>query len=86
MAKPTLEADSHAKVKMRRKVRGLRAIERQVLAQPGRTRAPSAAAAAGGGNGRTNAPSCGADPAEHGGSGGRRGAGLLRGRPRHPQR
>jgi MULE transposase domain len=33
VAKPTLEADSHAKVKMRRKVRGLRAIERQVLAQ-----------------------------------------------------
>jgi hypothetical protein len=33
VAKPTLEADSHAKVKMRRKVRGLRAIEQQVLAQ-----------------------------------------------------
>jgi hypothetical protein len=33
VAKPMLEADSHAKVKMRRKVRGLRAIERQLLAQ-----------------------------------------------------
>lgn len=31
VAKPVLEADSHAKVKMRHKVRGLRAIERQVL-------------------------------------------------------
>ena len=33
LAKPMLEADSHAKVKMRRKVRGLRAIEREVLQQ-----------------------------------------------------
>jgi prefoldin subunit 5 len=33
LAKPTLEADSAAKVKMRKKVRGLRAIERQVLEQ-----------------------------------------------------
>jgi hypothetical protein len=31
LAKPMLEADSHAKVQMRKKVRGLRAIERQVL-------------------------------------------------------
>ena len=31
MAKPVLDKDSKAKVKMRRKVRGLRAIERQVL-------------------------------------------------------
>lgn len=30
-AKPVLEADSHAKVKMRRKVRGLRQVERKVL-------------------------------------------------------
>jgi hypothetical protein len=33
VAKPVLEADSHAKVKMRNKVRGLRAIEQDVLAQ-----------------------------------------------------
>jgi hypothetical protein len=33
VAKPVLEADSHAKVKMRNKVRGLRAIERDVLAR-----------------------------------------------------
>ena len=33
VAKPMLEADSHAKVKMRNKVRGLRAIEREVLAE-----------------------------------------------------
>jgi len=32
LAKPVLEADSHAKVQMRRKVRGLRDIERQVFA------------------------------------------------------
>lgn len=31
LAKPTLASDSHAKVKMRTKVRGLRAIEREVL-------------------------------------------------------
>jgi hypothetical protein len=31
LAKPMLEADSHAKVQMRKKVRGLRAIEKQVL-------------------------------------------------------
>jgi hypothetical protein len=31
LAKPVLEADSHAKVQMRRKVRGLRGIERSVL-------------------------------------------------------
>jgi hypothetical protein len=31
LAKPVLELDSHAKVQMRRKIRGLRAIERDVL-------------------------------------------------------
>ncbi len=31
LAKPTLEMDSHAKVQMRSKVRGMRAIEREVL-------------------------------------------------------
>src|SRR5262249_55446204 len=33
LAKPLLEADSHAKVQMRKKVRGLREIEREVLAE-----------------------------------------------------
>ncbi len=33
LAKPVLEADSKAKVAMRRKVRGLRSIEREVLAE-----------------------------------------------------
>ena len=33
VAKPVLEADSHAKVQMRRKVRGLRSIEQAVLKQ-----------------------------------------------------
>jgi hypothetical protein len=34
LAKPVLEADSHAKVEMRKKVRGLRTIEQAVLARP----------------------------------------------------
>src|SRR5919112_5168987 len=34
VAKPVLEADSHAKVQMRKKVRGLRKIEQAVLARP----------------------------------------------------
>jgi hypothetical protein len=34
LAKPVLEADSHAKVQMRTKVRGLRTIEQAVLARP----------------------------------------------------
>src|SRR5881398_361743 len=33
LAKPVLDADSHAKVQMRRKVRGLRTIEQAVLAR-----------------------------------------------------
>jgi hypothetical protein len=33
LAKPTLEKDSHAKVRMRKKVRGLRTIEKEVLAE-----------------------------------------------------
>jgi len=41
LAKPVLEKDSHAKVQMRRKVRGLRAIERRIVderrASPGST-------------------------------------------------
>jgi hypothetical protein len=40
LAKPVLEADSHAKVQMRKKVRGLRVIEQAVLArQKARTKA-----------------------------------------------
>ena len=35
LAKPVLEADSHAKVRMRKKVRGLRKIEQAVLKQQG---------------------------------------------------
>src|SRR5436309_7936693 len=34
VARPVLEADSHAKVQMRKKVRGLRTIEQAVLARP----------------------------------------------------
>src|SRR5215210_2485062 len=52
LAKPVLEADSHAKVQMRSKVRGLRAIEREILDEQRATAvepppvAPTAAAAA----------------------------------------
>lgn len=42
VAKPVLEEDSHAKVKMRSKVRGLRALEREVL-QDQRTAAAAVA-------------------------------------------
>ena len=34
LARPVLEADSHAKVRMRKKVRGLRTIEQAVLRRP----------------------------------------------------
>ena len=34
LARPVLDADSHAKVRMRKKVRGLRTIEQAVLARP----------------------------------------------------
>lgn len=46
LAKPVLEADSHAKVQMRRKVRGLRGIERSVLKRR-RASAPEGAPSAG---------------------------------------
>ena len=46
VARGVLEADSHAKVQMRRKVRGLRAIERAVLAERPPTSAPAVAPAA----------------------------------------
>jgi hypothetical protein len=40
LAEPVLEADSHAKVQMRRKVRGLRAIQQEVLRQRAKTAVP----------------------------------------------
>src|SRR6266403_6357998 len=46
LAQPMLEADSHAKVKMRRTVRGLRTIEREVLQQRRVAAAAAAEAAA----------------------------------------
>src|SRR5262249_5559934 len=45
LAKPMLEKDSHAKVQMRKKVRGLRDIERQIL--EGRRKAQAEPEAAG---------------------------------------
>jgi hypothetical protein len=44
VAKPVLEADSHAKVQMRKKVRGLRQIEQAVLQRPSTAAAPGRAA------------------------------------------
>jgi hypothetical protein len=44
LAKPMLEADSHAKVQMRSKVRGLRGIEREILQQRRSTAVEAAAA------------------------------------------
>jgi hypothetical protein len=46
LAKPMLEQDSHAKVQMRKKVRGLRDIERQVLQDRREARAEPEAASA----------------------------------------
>lgn len=46
VAAEVLEADSHAKVKMRTKVRGLRAVERQALAEAHAGVAPAPASAA----------------------------------------
>ena len=42
LAKPVLEADSHAKVQMRRKVRGLRKIEKRLLQDAATERAAPA--------------------------------------------
>ena len=44
VAKPALEADSHAKVQMRRKVRGLRSVEQAVLKKQRESQAAAAAA------------------------------------------
>jgi hypothetical protein len=46
LAKPMLEADSHAKVQLRSKVRGLRAIEREVLDEQRATEAAQPEASA----------------------------------------
>lgn len=67
LAKPVLEADSHAKVRMRKKVRGLRSVEQAVLQRPGAEaeaegdgapRPPEAAGPAAG------SPPAAADPAD----------------------
>ncbi len=47
LAQPVLDMDSRAKVKMRRKVRGLRAIERRVLEERRQAAAPCASSAPG---------------------------------------
>jgi len=66
LAKPVLEADSHAKVQMRKKVRGLRAIEKTVLEHqrsvaegPVPVTAPESTVAVAGGPG---ASGCGGNP------------------------
>lgn len=70
VAKPVLEVDSHAKVQMRKKVRGLRTIERAVLAEE-RAQAeapvtvmPSAAATASANEPALTSPSAPAEQAE----------------------
>jgi hypothetical protein len=45
LAKPVLERDSHAKVQMRRKVRGLREVERRILDERRKDAKPSAPSA-----------------------------------------
>jgi hypothetical protein len=45
LAKPVLERDSHAKVQMRRKVRGLRQVERRILDERRKDANPSASSA-----------------------------------------
>src|SRR5581483_5912882 len=47
LAKPVLELDSHAKVQMRSKIRGLRAIEREVLKERAAVQAGRAGSAKG---------------------------------------
>lgn len=59
LAKPFMEKDSHAKVEMRRKVRGLRSIEKEVLAERA---AKAAQVKAKGGRARRSAPATDAAP------------------------
>jgi hypothetical protein len=59
VAKPVLEADSHTKVQMRKKVRGLRKIEQAVLKRPG-AEAPRDA----GGDSAEAAPAAAVEPAQ----------------------
>jgi hypothetical protein len=54
LAKPVLELDSHAKVQMRRKVRGLRAVERGILEE--RRESPEPCASSDAAAQRTSAP------------------------------
>jgi hypothetical protein len=65
LAKPVLDADSHTKVQMRKKVRGLRAIEKTVLEhRRGMTERPvpvTAPASAAAGSGAPAATACGGD-------------------------
>ena len=83
LAKPVLEADSHAKVQMRKKVRGLRTIEQAVLQrQKAETKddlTPEAAGSHRHGDRGGGPASC------RGRSRRRRGARLLRGGARDPQ-
>jgi len=66
LAKPVLEADSHAKVAMRKKVRGLRTIEQAVLQRPkAETQAdltPKTPEATGTATAAANPPPAGVDP------------------------
>src|SRR5215469_1920602 len=63
VAQPVLEADSHAKVQMRKKVRGLRKIEQAVLKQQSSQAADDLEGAAGATAEPTTRPAPGADSA-----------------------
>jgi hypothetical protein len=67
LAQPVLEADSHAKVQMRKKVRGLRTIEQAVLRRPKaetkEDRAPDTPEAAATATAAANLPAAAVDPA-----------------------
>jgi hypothetical protein len=64
LAKPVLEEDSHAKVKMRRRVRGLRGIERDVLKDRQKREAEAKASKADEPAGDVQEPSVAAEPKE----------------------
>jgi hypothetical protein len=64
LAQPVLEADSRAKVEMRKKVRGLRAIEQAVLARPQAETSDAPAPEAAGATAMADPPPAVVDPAD----------------------
>jgi hypothetical protein len=64
LAKPMLERDSHAKVQMRRKVRGLRKVERSILDERRKEATPSASSSGAAAQERPRAPTSATPSAE----------------------